>query len=409
MRFIEELNSVIVEKQSDIENWIKDHISKVKIPLYSSVDIRISDFKIAPVDTNIFPAGFNNLSERYKERAGELFKEAIEAKYSGVKTILIVPELHTKNKFYWENIYALKTILKWVGYYVKVGIVSEEFMDDYADFETESGKRVRAFKVKRQGRRVVLEGYDPDLILINNDFSDKCPKVLRDIEQPVVPPIEIGWHTRKKNVHFDFYNSLALEISKLLEIDPWTISIDTRFEEDVDFDNREDRVRVSHTVESLLHDMSKEYLKRGIKQQPRVFIKSNYGTYGMAVISVSDPQQIVNLNAEGRKRMRVSKGGKPVRDVVIQEAIPTALILEDKGAVEPVIYMVEDKLAGIFYRCNKKKNEYENLNSRGMEFCPTLGDFSEEVSPSYVLVSRIAAVAAGFEIEKILKEGGCKD
>jgi len=29
--------------------------------------------------------------------------------------------------------------------------------------------------------------------------------------------------------------------------------------------------------------------------------------------------------------------------------------------------------------------------------------------PAYQLISRIASIAAGYEIEKILKEGGCKE
>jgi glutamate--cysteine ligase len=136
----------------------------------------------------------------------------------------------------------------------------------------------------------------------------------------------------------------------------------------------------------------------------------------MAVISVSNGDEIRGLNAEGRKRMRVSKGGKPVRDIVIQEGIPTALKWESGASAEPVFYLIESKVAGGFLRVNKGKDDHENLNTRGMEFSPMYvegdkaeGDRSMIYSPVHELVSCIASIAAGYEIEEILREGGCKE
>lgn len=63
MRHIDELNIRISENRKKIESWIRGKTEKEFIPLYSSVDVRVSNHKLAPVDTNIFPAGFNNLSQ----------------------------------------------------------------------------------------------------------------------------------------------------------------------------------------------------------------------------------------------------------------------------------------------------------------------------------------------------------
>ena len=139
------------------------------------------------------------------------------------------------------------------------------------------------------------------------------------------PPVEIGWHTRRKSVHFDFYNRLAREAADIIGIDPWIVSIETVPVEGVDFDDPADRERVAEVAAKILDRLKREYEARGVSDKPYLFIKSNSGTYGMAVISVAGPDEIRNLNAEGRKRMRVSKGGKPVRDIVIQEGIPTTL------------------------------------------------------------------------------------
>lgn len=416
MEFLYEINKRIKERAREIEEWMEERSSRVLVPLYTSVDLRVSKHKIAPVDTNVFPAGFNNLCEVFRERTAGLFRGYFLRRYPRVKNILIIPELHTRNHYYWENIHVLKSILESVGFSIGVGLVSDEPFEDKVRFKTVSGKEVQAYKARREGYRVLIPGFIPDLLLINNDFSSKCPKVLRDILQPVEPPVEIGWHTRRKSVHFEFYNGLAREVADIIGIDPWVISIETQPEMDVNFDSREDRERLAASSDSILSRLIIEYRKRGIEEKPFLFIKSNSGTYGMAVISVSSGEDIRTLNAEGRKRMRVTKSGKPVRDVVIQEGIPTSLRLSDGVFGEPVIYLVDAKVAGGFLRLNRGKNEFENLNTKGMEFsCISFKDgdacsrreCERYLPPAYKLVSRIASIAAGYEIEKILKEGGC--
>jgi glutamate--cysteine ligase len=418
MKFIDEINRKIEEKSGEIEGWIDEQCRKVNVPLYTSVDLRISHHKITPVDTNIFPAGFNNLCPVFRDRTAKLFKEHFTQSYPAAKRILIIPELHTRNPYYWENIYVIKSILESVDFSVEVGLVSDELYEDEVGFKTVAGEEVKAFRLKRDGNTVFISDFIPDLILINNDFSSKCPKVLRDIRQPVEPPVEIGWHTRRKNIHFDFYNKLAREVAGIIGIDPWIISIKTVSQSGVDFDDPGDREKVARSADSVLNELRDEYAKRGIRENPFLFVKSNSGTYGMAVISVFGADYIRTLNAEGRKQMRVSKGGKPVRDVVIQEGIPTSLKLGSEAVGEPVVYLVKAKTAGGFLRLNKGKSEFDNLNTRGMEFsCLSFqkedacekGECEKFFHLAYQLIARTATIAAGYEIEKILKEGGCRD
>ena len=59
----EELHSVIINNHMKIEAWFRNQWIKYPAPFYTSIDIRNSGFKIAPVDTNLFPAGFNNLDD----------------------------------------------------------------------------------------------------------------------------------------------------------------------------------------------------------------------------------------------------------------------------------------------------------------------------------------------------------
>lgn len=404
---IEDLGKSISRRRREIDFWIESHRAKIMVPLYSSVDLRFSEHKIAPIDTNVFPAGFNNLSAGFRKRVGELFRKSLSSKYPSAEKILLIPELNTKNAYYWENVSVLKSVLENVSYEVRVGIADEEFRKPKVSFSSACGKEIEAYKVSCEDGRARVDGFAPDLLMINNDFSEKCPKTLSDLRQPVLPPVEIGWHARKKNVHFEFYNALCDELAGILDIDPWTISVETVLETGVDFDSPADRQRVGSRAEEVFSSVKTEYSKREIDLKPSLFVKSNSGTYGMAVASVAEPLNIVNMNSRDRKKMRVSKGGIPVRDVVIQEGVPTSLRVGDGMVAEPVVYLVEAEVAGMFYRANSTRGELENLNSRGMQFVPCEPSSTNGISPALDLVSRVATIAAGYEIEKVLKDQSC--
>ena len=270
---------------------------------------------------------------------------------------------------------------------------------------------LNAWKAKSSGNKIVLDDFVPDIILLNNDFSERCPKTLRDIVQPVLPPVEMGWHTRRKDVNFGFYNSLAAEVAEIIGIDPWVISIETCLVENVDFDIPDDRKRAAECAKKVWSKITAKYNELKITDEPTIFIKSNSGTYGMAVINLKDIESLILMNSSNRKRLRVTKGGIPVRDVVIQEGVPTIIKTKDGSSAEPVIYMIEDNVAGVFYRVNAEKSETDNLNSKGMRFEQFENTVSEinTIPEVFTLVSKIAVIAAGYEIEKIIRDGGCKE
>ena len=173
---VEELDKSIGKKREEISRWVESHCEKVMVPLYSSVDLRFSKHKIAPIDTNVFPAGFNNLSAGFRKNAGKLFREYLLSSYPSAKKILLVPELNTKNAHYWENVWVIKSILEDEGYEVRVGIANEEFRRETASFTSASGQVIEAKRVFQEEGSAVIDGFVPDIIMINNDFSEKCPK-----------------------------------------------------------------------------------------------------------------------------------------------------------------------------------------------------------------------------------------
>ncbi len=62
MNFLHDLTERLESNRQLISQWMNTKRSEVPIPIYGSVDIRDAGWKIAVVDANHFPAGFNNIS-----------------------------------------------------------------------------------------------------------------------------------------------------------------------------------------------------------------------------------------------------------------------------------------------------------------------------------------------------------
>src|SRR5207237_6213228 len=59
---INELEQRMLESLPAIERWFRLEWMEHTPPFYTSVDLRNAGFKLAPVDTNLFPGGFNNMT-----------------------------------------------------------------------------------------------------------------------------------------------------------------------------------------------------------------------------------------------------------------------------------------------------------------------------------------------------------
>ncbi|MFN7402500.1 MAG: glutamate--cysteine ligase, partial [Alphaproteobacteria bacterium] len=56
------LETLLSRRGDEVSRWFENLRGRCGAPFYSSVDLRHAGFKLAPVDTNLFPAGFNHLS-----------------------------------------------------------------------------------------------------------------------------------------------------------------------------------------------------------------------------------------------------------------------------------------------------------------------------------------------------------
>ena len=72
------LEKKVLGAMPEIEHWFRQKWMEHAAPFYASVDLRNSGFKLAPVDTNLFPAGFNNLREEFHPLAVQALMSAVE-------------------------------------------------------------------------------------------------------------------------------------------------------------------------------------------------------------------------------------------------------------------------------------------------------------------------------------------
>ncbi len=362
---IEILDGLLQAKRPQIEDWLHARREAVPPPLYSSVDLRHSGYKLAPVDTNLFPAGFNNISAAARTRSVNNLRDRLDAMKTPTERVLIVPENHTRNLGYLENLAVLCDIVALTGRDVRIGTLASE---ENLTLQTLSERSITEHALmQKDGRLVTRDGFDPQFILLNNDCTSGFPEALRGIAQPVQPSPELGWYRRRKSEHARVYDKLAEDFGREFGIDPWLITATSHRCGIVDFKESKGIECVALGVERVLHLTRVKYSEHNITQTPYVFIKADSGTYGMGIMTVQGGEELMELNKKIRNKMNVIKEGTQNTEVIVQEGIPTIDRVE--GAVaEPMLYLVDGVPVGGAYRINTERDALSNLNAAGMRF-----------------------------------------
>src|SRR3982751_942982 len=118
---IVDLERCFVEARAPIEHWLRNQWQVHATPFYCSVDLRNSGFKLAPVDTNLFPGGFNNLNPEFMPLCVHAAMSAVQKICPDSRRFLLVPENHTRNLNYLQNVAVLRRILEGAGLTVRIG------------------------------------------------------------------------------------------------------------------------------------------------------------------------------------------------------------------------------------------------------------------------------------------------
>ncbi|WP_298009827.1 glutamate--cysteine ligase [uncultured Aquabacterium sp.] len=409
---INELEQRMLESMPAIERWFRLEWMEHTPPFYTSVDLRNAGFKLAPVDTNLYPGGFNNLTAEMIPLAVQAAMAAIEKICPEAKNLLLIPEKHTRNTFYLANVARLMQIFGSAGLNVRLGTLDETITEP-TELPLPDGSTLTLEPLVRTKRRLGLKHFDPCTILVNNDLSAGIPPVLENLhEQYLLPPLHAGWAVRRKSQHFSAYEEVAKKFAKLLGMDPWLINPMYAVCEGVNFQEGAGLDALQAQVDAMLNKVRRKYKEYGINEKPFVIVKADNGTYGMGIMTVRDAKELVDLNRRTRNKMSVVKDGQEVTRVIIQEGVPTYERLNDAVA-EPVVYMIDRYVVGGFYRVHAERGIDENLNAPGSSFVPLA--FAEPahlprpgVKPGvsapnrfymYGVIARLAMLAAAYELE----------
>jgi glutamate--cysteine ligase len=337
-------------------------------------------------------------------------QSAVEKICPEARGVLLIPENHTRNMFYLENVAKIETILRQVGMRVRIGSLLPE-IKQATTIDLPGGGALVLEPLVRKGNRIGLEDFDPCVVLLNNDLSSGVPEILKSLEQEVYPPLSAGWYTRRKSQHFAAYDRVAGEFARLLDIDPWLINPYFATCNQINFHARVGEECLAAQVDAILQKMRVKYAEYGVKNDPFVIVKADAGTYGMGIMTVKDPGEITGLNRKQRNKMAVVKEGLEVSDVLVQEGVYSFEQINDAVA-EPVVYMIDHYVVGGFYRVHTTRGMDENLNAPGMHFMPlafethcTLPNPNrgpDEIPNrfyAYGVVARLALLAAALEIK----------
>jgi glutamate--cysteine ligase len=403
-----------------IKNWKETNLylnflrKKSNPPLYSSVDIREGQFKLAPIDHNIYPAGFNNLCSIDLKFSGRKIHEYISEANFGFKRqspfkLAIIPESHTKNKFYFDHLSLIKESLLKNDVDILFITFDEVFLEGkgFIDVTNSEGSDLRIYRSVVENKKVyyIDESNQKnliDFIILNNDQSFPLDVDWNAIDTIVTPSPYVGWNHRSKIEHFKIYKNVAEEFCKEFSIDPNLIIAKFRYVNDIDFINEVGLEKLAFEVSELFKELNKD---------AKIFIKASQGTYGMGIMTVSSVDEILKINRKVKNKMDRGKNNIKFTSFLIQEGVET-IIYNQNAPAEAVIYLVAGESVGGFLRANPLRPTNGNLNSKGMvfhKFCiseirskETIDKYSIQEAMNSV-VAELSTCASGIEIMEIEK------
>ena len=408
---INELEQRILESTPVIERWFRLEWMEHTPPFYSSVDVRNAGFKLAPVDTNLYPSAWNHLTPEMMPLAVQAAMAAIEKICPEAKNLLLIPDNNT-DTFYLSNLLQLQRIFYQAGLHVRLGSLSKDITTT-TTIDLPGGESITLEPLVRSKRRLGLKHFDPCTILLNHDLSTGVPGMLEDLhEQYLLPPLHAGWATRRKSNHFKAYEEVSKRFGKLLGMDPWLINPLFAQGGEVDFSNGQGLEGLRATTDALLTKIRRKYKEYGILEKPFVVIKADNGTAGMGVMTVRDVKELDDLSPVVRERMAHTKAGQFTNEVLVQEGVLTYERI-NRAVAEPVVYMMDRYVVGGFYRVHAQRGVDENLNSPGSSFVPLAFEQSAQLPQPgmkpgasvpnrfymYGVIGRLAMLAASYELE----------
>jgi glutamate--cysteine ligase len=400
---INELEQRILESMPVIERWFRLEWMEHTPLFYSSVDVRNAGFKLAPVETDLHPGGWHNLTPQMLPLAVQAAMAAIEKICPEARNLLLVPENHVRNTFYASNLARLQQVFNMAGLHVRVGCISPDVTDAF-EVALPDGESLAIEPVIRSPKRLGLKNFDPCTVLLNNTLASGVPGVLEDLhEQYLLPPLHAAASVRRKSNHLKAYEEVAKRFAKLLGMDPWLITPAHAVCGGVNLAAGQGMDLVQAQVEAVLAKTRRKYKEYGIQEKPFVVLKTDGHSGGVLPITLRDAKDLEALT---------HKTGLPVGDLLVQEGVLTHERINDAVA-EPVVYMMDRYVVGGFYRVHAERGVEEHLNAPGAHFVPLAfaqaahlpkpglkpGASAPNRFYMYGVMGRLAMLAASYELE----------
>ena len=300
--------------------WMAEKRSEVPIPIYGSVDVRDAGWKVAAVDANHFPAGFNNVPDEDRPRLADLLREHVQRTAVDAEWVHLYPESHTRNPGYVENLRTLADLLQRAGYRVTVG--SPE-MNEVTTVRGLSGHLDLVTVDPTGDGGLEVDGARPDVVLLNNDLTTGLPEELHTGE--IMPPTHMGWHRRRKSEHQRALEPYVAEVAAMLDLDPWYLQTEWFVSEDKCLEKETCRTVLAAEVDAFLEALRQRYATMGLDQEPVAFVKNDRGTYGLGIMTVRSGSELLELSNRKMKRLMYAKGGAAVENFLVQEGVPTTM------------------------------------------------------------------------------------
>jgi len=395
-----------------IERWFRLEWMEHTPPFYCSADIRNAGFKLSPVDTNLFPGGWNNLSPGMLPLAVQAAMAAIEKICPEARNLLVIPENGKHSSLYLANLAQLQRVFNMAGLNVRLGSI-DPAVKKTTLLALPDEQTLTLEPVLRGKRRLGLKDFDPCTILLNNDLSAGVPGILEEIyEQYLLPPLHAGWPTRRKSTHFKAYEEVAKRLGKLMGVDPWLINPLFDKCEAVQLGQPDGLDCLRSQIDAVLARVRRKYKEYGIKEKPFVVVKADHGTHELGIVTVRDAKDTQLLCDRVQALTLGRKAPLLPHDFLVQEGVLTQERVNDAVA-EPVIYMMDRYVVGGFYRVHAGRGVDESLNAPGSDFVPLAFEHSTllpqpGVKPGasvpnrfymYGVVGRLATLAASYELE----------
>ena len=394
-----DFDSFIVKNWESVQEYLDEVQGNYPTPIYTSVDIRESKNKYAPVDNNFYPAGFNNICKLDINSAIPHFKKHITGIKSDIKNIGIISESNTRNTFYLDHLAVLKQCLINAGYNTFIISFDESLFSESDELKLVSNSGYdltlnKAFVDNNLIKATVSgDAISLCLCIMNNDQSSPIDIDWDSLETKVDPSPKLGWNKRTKANHFTCYDQVITNFCEKFKIQPQLLQAKFEKVDGVDFSSKEGLDLVAKSIDQIIKETNCD----------KVFVKADQGTYGMGIHVVASGEEILSLNRKQRNKLDVGKNKKKFTSVLVQEGVRTVLKWDEQPA-EVTIYLVGGQSVGGFMRTNSLKDENSNLNARGMvfqKFCISEIKENEEHKNKeavYSVIARLSSIAGGIEI-----------